>query len=365
MWVGRGERGLGRGRGTHSFTSQPPLSQTPALATLAPSLIDLDASRTLLPGWPALASLAAALPRLGRLDATATPLHLAPPPPLPHAAPAFTGLHTLVLAETGTSWAAALAAAARAPGLRALSVRACGLSHLEPPPAATALTALTELDVSDNPLGWGAVEALGRLPRLARLNAARCASVTALEPRDAPFTRLTSLCLDGAPLSDWGAVAALTSFPALRSIRLSNLPLPSPTPSAGDARADIVARLPPSIASLNGAPLSDFERRDAARALAAAAARAAAGPPRAPRPLAMVTVELAGGVGGPAIKSVRLPLSTALGRVRALATRAVKGGGADLTLHRRGAPPELLAHGDDARDLAFLGVGDGDRVVVG
>jgi hypothetical protein len=251
-----------------------------------------------------------------------------------------------------------VAVGAAAPALEALSLRGCGLASLAPPPPPPALAGLTELDVSANPgLTWAAVEGgAGRLPSLARLDVSDCASITALSPRTpATFTGLTSLSFPGTGVADWCEVGRLASFPALRAVRLPG-GLPPPSPSAGDPRADAVARIPASITCLNGATVSAFERRDAARALASAASPA---PPPPPKPLAasMIRLEIAG-------RHLRLPASTPLGRVRALAMRGV--GGTTLTLHRAGreAAGETLATGDDGRDLAWLGVGDGDRVVV-
>ena len=79
------------------------------MAALAPSLTHLDASGSLLAGWPAAVRVAAALPRLARLDASrcAALGPAGPPPPPPPVAPSdavFAGLATLVLGHTGVDW---------------------------------------------------------------------------------------------------------------------------------------------------------------------------------------------------------------------------------------------------------------------
>ena len=337
---------------------QAPPGTLPPLA----SLTELDASGTLLPGWPAAAALASSLPALAALDLSRASLHLIPPSACPTPFP-LTALRSLVLADTRLTWSDAVAAAGAAPALTSLSLRACGVSTLCPPPD-DSFPLLADLDLSDNDLdGWATVDAaLGRLPALARLDVSGSTRLTGLAPRDAPFPFLTSLCMDDTGLASWGAVAALASFPALASFRAARAPLPTPSPSAGSARADLVARLPVCVARLNGAPISGWERREAERALVAAAA-----PAPAPRPLAATMLALTliapDGRSAPA----RLPASTPVARVRAVGARLAGGpasawAAAPLELRRAGGGVERLAPADDGRELAFLGAADGDAV---
>lgn len=356
-WAGGGAGGDGARAPTPRRPQSPPFT-LPLLA----SLTELDASSTLLPGWPAAAALAAAAPALARLDVGRTPLHLVPPSACPRP-PLLASLRSLILAGTNLTWADAVAAAAAAPGLTALSVRGCGVAALSPPPPG-ALPRLADLDLSGNDLdGWATVDAaLGRLPALARLDVAGSSRVTDLSPRDAPFAALTSLCMDDTCLASWAAVAALASFPALESFRAARAPLPTPSPSAGSPRADLVARLPARVARLNGAPISGWERREATRALVAAAA-----PPPPARPLAATMLALTLVAPDGRTAAARLPASTPVARLRAVGARLAGGAAAawasnPLELRRASGGVERLAAADDGRDLAFLGAADGDAV---
>jgi len=261
------------------------------LGELAPRLRALDAAGCLFSEWREIEGILRELPGLERLDLTrcgglaaaevmdeveddkkASPLSLSlpplPRPSVPRSAPPLLhGLRELVLADTGTEWAAVLAALAASgvTGLRALSLRRCGLRGLggarggvgggggggaSPAgsrPRAELLLArvasrLEELDLSENDLscwrgggrdreegeggeggsgsGSGIADELEALPRLSVLDLSRNPRLACL-PRPSAASHSRSSSSSPASSSSPSPSPSPSSFAALRELRLA------------------------------------------------------------------------------------------------------------------------------------------------
>jgi hypothetical protein len=390
------------------------------MRSILPALTDLDLSGSLVPDWAAgAAALGRALPGLASLSLAACGLGAGgaasvggPGPPVPWA-PAFPALRTLVLARTGLGWGDVLATVAPdTPALESLSLAHCGLVAVAPPPPPTVLTRLTALDLGGNALAgvdalagvWGTAAAL---PALACLDLTTNPCLFSGGGGGLPaapavsLPGLVTLRLGGCGLTAWSDVVALVGeaaagggdsteagsiaapppphhasilAPALTSVRLSDNHFPAWAPSAGSHRADLVARLPPRIARLNGADVSGRERADAVRALgrarAAAEGGAAAPPPRPPLAASLASLTLR--FSDSSTHTVRLPASTTVGRLRMVVERLGRGVGGDAAVLRAAPAGEgrdspattVLGQEEDGRDLEFLGLGGGGEVWV-
>ena len=289
--------GGGQGGGRNEAKSLLPLRE------LAPGLRALDAAGCLFSEWREIEKVLRALPGLQRLDLTrcgglaaaeagaeaavvavegeeegekddkssSSSSSLAPPRPLlPKSPPSFHGLRELVLAETGAEWGTVLSALAASgvTGLRALSLRRCGLRgfggggggagggggggdggglagrkgrelHL----LASVCSRLEELDLSENDLscwrrrgseageggeegigeGIGIAEELGALPFLSTLDLSRNRGLASLSSSFAavssesssssspspPFAALKELRLAECGFSSWAELECL------------------------------------------------------------------------------------------------------------------------------------------------------------
>ena len=369
----------------------------------AGQLVELDLSASLLNEWGELDRIGAELPGLRVLDASRIRFRLpAPAAALP--VDRLAGLRVLVLNRTGLPWRLAAGALAALPELRAFHFCGNGVASLDAG-AGAALAGCARLEtliLEDNALAaWAGVEAaFGALPRLERLQLSGNALAGVGRPGPAAWGRLRALLLGRNAIADWGSVDALDAFPALEELRLSDNPVLGGGARAG-GRHVAVARVR-KLRHLNGSPVTERERRESElRYLrnfiyehglpeGETLANAARDHPRLPELLVAYRESISAptnswndqgsalqdsvmkihltcvvpGVEKPS-KKKRVPRDTTLGKLKVLIARIFDVGVEQQKLFLKSErDPVPVALTDDAADLHYLGVAEGNEILV-
>lgn len=236
----------------------------------------LDLSRTLIPSWRCLADIVQHLARLHTLHAHHNRLAL-PACEADHAAlRSSAGLRSLLslgLDRTDTSWQDIQLLAPYLPELRTLELAGNGIDSLHTS-GSDVLARLEELNLGSNDLT--SFHDLATLPALKRLHLSHNA-IAHIAPSQRPFTVLEHVSLTGNPLFHPSAISpsskvwesmhnldsSITGGLRSLSVQLKTTDEASPPSMDEDAlRLHLIARLP-SLATLNGSPISEMQRRDA------------------------------------------------------------------------------------------------------
>eukprot|EP00884_Botryococcus_braunii_P020395 jgi/Botrbrau1/7039/Bobra.0165s0062.1 len=377
------------------------------LARLVPSLKELDLSDNLLSSWETVGHLASELPNLEVLNLSGNHLTV-PSAPATAATSMFRLLQVLVLNHCGISFQQILTLERSIPALRELHLQGNGCVLLADP--GTSLQRLEVLDLEGNLVNdWGEVVKLCWLPNLRqlqlsrnRLAAIQYPSIKGSEHMEGrhAFERLETLLLGDNLISTWDSVDELDKFPRLKDVRLTGNALLQSGPSG--ARFQVIARVA-GLEVLNGSEVRPQERRDAelrylrvvlgslqeANAEEALAIQKAS--PRLPSLLKQygdVGGATVGSQAGKALTSElrevrltclaaaarrntgsqvkRLPGTMTLGNLKVLCERLFGLPVAHQVMYLRASTdpvPQPLGE-DDLRDLSYLGVEDGNEILV-
>ncbi|TFK54653.1 outer arm dynein light chain 1 [Heliocybe sulcata] len=247
----------------------------PTILETCPNIQGLDLSLSLLPSWPALASLTSQLPFLARLALNSSRLSLDPvsPPPSSHSPPgpappldkAFPTLTELQLNATLTSWPTLLALLPSLPRLHSLELGYNHIPSLPSPPTTAPHPSLHLLNLDTNDLTALPVELGVIFPRLDRLVLAanKIASIQKREKAQGGLEGIRHLSLSNNPINDWPSIDNLTTwFPALEGLAIREIPLLDNPETGAYTRQFAIAKIP-TLTSLDGAPITPKDRLDA------------------------------------------------------------------------------------------------------
>jgi len=252
-----------------------------AIATACPKIEELDLTGNPLAGWDATLGIARELPALRFFSLVRVALPPPPPAAIEGVGAALGALRTLVLNETGLSWAHACTICAQLPRLEELQLSDHTID-LDAEAELQATRALPDVFPALRVLllenagvrSWDDVWRLRDLPALEvlSLNANPIDRVRYVRADEAaggangaaaPFATLQRLFLYESQLSSWEDVDQCDQFPALRELRLQDAPVVKGI-GASVARQLIIARVG-GIDALNGATVSRREREAAER----------------------------------------------------------------------------------------------------
>ncbi|GAQ82810.1 tubulin-specific chaperone E [Klebsormidium nitens] len=241
------------------------------IGATAKNIEELDLTGNLLHSWTVIGQIVSELPKLRVLNLsrnrlTASLDNLA----TSSTAPVFSGLTTLVLNNSGITWASVTALGPSLSSIRELHLCGNGIQDFGTGPIEN-LPSLELLDLEDNKIRrWEDVLKLSALRSLTSLflSGNELTDVRYLQASEAhgapsgnlPFQGLQCLLLGRNQLSEWASIDSLDRFPSLQEVRLTDNPL---TDARGGtaARYMLIARIG-GLTCLNGSNISARERRD-------------------------------------------------------------------------------------------------------
>ena len=254
------------------------ISSVGDFASIVAAVRVLDLSGNGLSSWADASALISGLGSLVSLDLSRNPLGAAT---ALDCKPASSSLKTLQLNETGLNWGIAAAAIAQVPTLTELGLSGNALADPTESDLPVASASVATLWLGNNALtSWSSLQStVGTWPALTSLMVMANPIVSVAQAADGPsFATLAALSLSQCPIQGWESVEALANLPALRDLRLYEVPFMAIY--AEDARRMLViARLKNLSAGgkgrqtvgsetaglLNRGPITANEREDAVR----------------------------------------------------------------------------------------------------
>lgn len=229
-----------------------------------PSIRGLDLSKSLIPSWDVVASIAAELPNLERLALNYNRLQMPHDPA--RLSSSFPRLTELLLNATLISWAHMQEITSLMPRLETVEMGYNCLADLVPSAHCEAHPSVRTLNLEGNvcadwPLVCVRLQAYTSLQRLT-LAENGIQRIPPCEDKAHALSSLLHLSLSTNGLAAWSDVDALPSWcPALESLMLAENPILTNSEQAQHARLFIIARIP-TLIQLDGSTITPKERTD-------------------------------------------------------------------------------------------------------
>ncbi|XP_003745338.1 tubulin-specific chaperone E [Galendromus occidentalis] len=245
-----------------NLRNMPVSSAGREICSVAPMIVELDLSHTLLSHWDCVALIAQQLTHLTELKLGKN--HLQVPSLVTKHQEAFQSVKRIWLESSSLTWEHILQLAPMWPHIEALEVSANNIGVLSTPPKSI-FGNLEALSLQENPLSsWQDVVKLASLPKLRELYLNGCKIEEISFPTGAGgktelFPKLERLEVTNNKISSWKSVAELEKLASLRTLRVNGNPITHG--NFEDVFYDIIGRL--SVGNINRMDVSKDTRKEA------------------------------------------------------------------------------------------------------
>jgi tubulin-specific chaperone E len=222
------------------------------IASICPSIIDLDLSKNIFSSWKNVGSTVCELSNLHSLRLNYCRMSLIAPDD-----GAFNAVKVLTLSHSMVQFEELNQIMEWFPNLDELHVASNGIKAINITNMEN-WSRLKQLNLEYNNIAWDQVMNLSQLPSLQILNL-NSNAITQLTKVQG-FTSLTELKISENAINSWKCIDCLNSFPALLDIRVMNIPLTA-NMTRRDRHTALIARLS-KITKLNGSTMTPKERMD-------------------------------------------------------------------------------------------------------